>query len=125
MNNGPPPLVHDSMIVSSSGVFHVSEGIPVEAHWIADEQGHYTETTATLHLLTIFFVWMLHGSTKFVVRAVALLSAKQSEKRDIWDDRYSNKLCMYVKQHSNLKETRDKPRKGKKTASQRVSEATA
>ena len=25
---------------------------------------------------TLFFVWMLHGSTKVVVRAVALLSAK-------------------------------------------------
>ena len=27
-----------------------------------------------------YFVWMLHGSTKFVVRTVALLSAKHSEK---------------------------------------------
>ena len=30
-----------------------------------------------------FFCWKLHGSTKFVVRAVALLSAKRCEKRII------------------------------------------
>ena len=29
---------------------------------------------------TIFFIWMLHGSTKVVVRAVALLSAKTKDK---------------------------------------------
>ena len=31
-------------------------------------------------LMSPFFCWKLHGSTKFVVRAVALLSAKRSEK---------------------------------------------
>ena len=30
-------------------------------------------------MLKIFFVWMLHGSTRFVVRAVALLSAQKKE----------------------------------------------
>ena len=29
----------------------------------------------------LFFVWMLHGSTRFVVRAVALLSANQGEEK--------------------------------------------
>ena len=31
-------------------------------------------------LLAVFFIWMLHGSTKVVVRAVALLSAKTKVK---------------------------------------------
>ena len=73
----------------------------------------------------LFFVWKLHGSTRFVVRAVALLSAKRSEKESSKMIIGSNKLCMLWKQHKNQKETRDKPRKGEKTASQRVSEATA
>ena len=33
-----------------------------------------------LHIFSFFFIWMLHGSTKVVVRAVALLSAKTIDK---------------------------------------------
>ena len=43
------------------------------------ERPSVSEVSEQLHVL--FFVWMLHGSTKFVVRAVALLSAKQSEEK--------------------------------------------
>ena len=43
-----------------------------------------TENTETSSEdLTFFFCWKLHGSAKFVVRAVALLSASGSEKRFI------------------------------------------
>ena len=32
-----------------------AKSIPVETHWILDEEGHCTETMATLHLLTMYF----------------------------------------------------------------------
>ena len=34
----------------------------------------------TCRFLLFFFIWMLHGSTKVVVRAVALLSANTKDK---------------------------------------------
>ncbi len=63
--------------------------------------------------------------SRFVVRAVALLSAKLSEKTEssVMIVIPTSSACR--KQSKHLKETRDKPRKGKKTASQRVSKATA
>ena len=52
-------------------------------------------TVAPLPELRFFFCWKLHGSTKFVVRAVALLSAKRSEKESFKMIMGFNKLCMY------------------------------
>ena len=50
----------------------------------------------------IFFRWKLHGSTKFVVRAVALLSAKRSEKESSKMIVGFNKLCV-LSNNTNLK----------------------
>ena len=79
---------------------------------------------APLRLAWHFFCWKLHGSTKFVVRAVALLSADLIEVK-----KGSSKMMMYSTssafKQQKLEETRDKPRERKKTASQRVSKATA
>ena len=49
-----------------------------------------------------FFCWKLHGSTKFVVRAVALLSAKRSEKESSKMIMGFNNLCM-LSNNKNLK----------------------
>ena len=54
--------------------------------------------------------------------AVALLSAKRSEKESSKMIVGFNKLC--IEKHK-LEETRDKPRERKKTVSQRVLKATA
>ena len=62
---------------------------------------------------------------RFVVQAVALLSAKLSEKAESSEMIVIPRISACRKQSKHLKETRDKPRKGKKTASQRVSKATA
>ena len=58
---------------------------------------------------------------RFVVRAVALLSAELSEKAESSEMIVIPTSSACKKQSKHLKETRDKPRKGKKTASQRVS----
>ena len=48
-----------------------------------------------LHAFDIFFIWMLHGSTKVVVRAVALLSAKTKDK-------VANSLKKWFRESNNL-----------------------
>ena len=75
--------------------------------------------------LSFFFGWKLHGSTRF--RAVALLSAKRSEKESSKMIVGANKLCMLCNNTKTCKKhgtNRGKERR-QPQASQRVSEATA
>ena len=47
---------------------------------VTDDEEHLRRALLPLVHNRFFFIWMLHGSTKVVVRAVALLSAKTKEK---------------------------------------------
>ena len=62
------------------------------------------------HATTHFFCWKLHGSTKFVVRAVALLSAKRSEKESskMIMDSTSSAYCKTTKTGRNTGQTAGK-----------------
>ena len=78
-----------------------------------------------LSILKPFFLSESCMAQWFVVRAVALLSAKLSGKAESSEMIVIPTSSACEKQSKYLRETRDEPRKGKKTASQRVSKATA